>query len=67
MYICNKFNMNLCPLCKLNHDKNHKLINYEDKYYINAKYIIKNMLHFVLGANKIYVFFVQMIMEAMLL
>ena len=34
MYICNKCNMNLCPLCKSNHDKNHKIINYEQKYYI---------------------------------
>ena len=34
MYICNECNMNLCPLCKSNHDKNHKIINYEQKYYI---------------------------------
>ena len=34
MYICNKCNMNLCPLCKSNHDKNHKIINYEQKNYI---------------------------------
>ena len=34
MYICNECNMNLCPLCRSNHDKNHKIINYEQKYYI---------------------------------
>ena len=38
MYICNKCNMNLCPLCKSNHDKNHKIINYDDKYYICNKH-----------------------------
>ena len=26
--------MNLCPLCKSNHDKDHKIINYEQKYFI---------------------------------
>ena len=34
MYICNECNMNLCPLCRSNHDKNHKIIDYEQKYYI---------------------------------
>ena len=38
MYICNKCNMNLCPLCKSNHDKTHKIINYDDKYYICNKH-----------------------------
>ena len=28
-YICNNCNINLCPLCKFNHDKNHDIINYE--------------------------------------
>ena len=26
--------MNLCPLCQLNHDKKHDLIDYEQKYFI---------------------------------
>ena len=26
--------MNLCPSCKLNHNNNHNIINYELKYYI---------------------------------
>ena len=38
MYICNICNMNLCPFCKSEHDKKHKIINYEDKYYICNKH-----------------------------
>ena len=34
MYLCNTCNINLCPLCHQNHDKNHNIINYEQKYYI---------------------------------
>ena len=34
MYICATCKMNLCPLCKEKHDKNHNIINYEQKYYI---------------------------------
>ena len=26
--------MNLCPLCKSSHDKKHKIINYDQKYFI---------------------------------
>ena len=37
-YICNTCNINLCPLCKSNHDKNHNIINYEDKNYICRKH-----------------------------
>ena len=36
-YICNECKINLCPICKSNHDKLNKLhnvINYDDKYYI---------------------------------
>ena len=33
-YICNTCNKNLCPLCKSIHDKNHKIINYDNKNYI---------------------------------
>ena len=28
----------MCPLCKSNHDKNHLIINYEDKNYICKKH-----------------------------
>jgi len=42
-YICNECGLNLCPLCKSKHDKNHGIINYNDKNYIckkhNDKYI----------------------------
>ena len=34
MYVCNTCKINLCPLCKENHDQNHNIINYEQKYYI---------------------------------
>ena len=33
-YICNTCKINLCPLCKDKHDKNHKIIDYEDKNFI---------------------------------
>ena len=31
---CNKCNMNLCPICSIKHDKNHSLINYDEKNYL---------------------------------
>ena len=34
MYKCIECKKNICPLCKLNHDKNHKIINYELQDYI---------------------------------
>ena len=34
MYRCNICNLNLCPLCKSTHDKNHKIIDYVEKDYI---------------------------------
>ena len=37
-YICNTCNKNICPLCKSIHDKNHIIINYEDKNYICKKH-----------------------------
>ena len=43
-YKCNICNMNICPQCKLAHDKSHIIINYDDKYYIcnihNSNYIL---------------------------
>ena len=33
-FICNSCNINLCPLCNSQHDKTHKIINYEQKYSI---------------------------------
>jgi len=42
-YRCNKCKMNICPLCKSNHNKDHKIINYDNKNYIcevhNINYI----------------------------
>jgi len=37
-YICNDCNINLCPLCKYKHEKNHNIINYNDKNYICKKH-----------------------------
>ena len=33
-YKCNTCKKDLCPICYSNHDKTHKLINYDDKDYI---------------------------------
>ena len=33
-YRCNLCKINLCPLCKSNHNPNHKIINYDNKNYI---------------------------------
>ena len=37
-YICNTCNMKLCPLCKVKHNKNHDIINYDDKNYLCKKH-----------------------------
>ena len=37
-FICCDCNMNLCPLCKSIHDKNHFIINYDNKNYICNKH-----------------------------
>ena len=36
-YICNSCEMNLCQLCKSNHNQNHYIIKYKDKNYICKK------------------------------
>ena len=42
-YRCNTCKINICPLCKSNHNNNHKIINYDNKNYIcemhNINYI----------------------------
>ena len=42
LYRCNTCKKNICPLCQSKHNKEHKIINYDDKYYIceehNEKY-----------------------------
>ena len=37
-YICSECGINLCPFCKFNHNKNHNIINYNDKNYIYKKH-----------------------------
>ena len=38
LYICGTCNINICPLCKLKHNKEHKIIEYENKNYICNKH-----------------------------
>jgi len=33
-FVCNTCRKNICPLCKAIHDKNHNIVNYEEKEYI---------------------------------
>ena len=37
-YYCCSCKINICPLCKSIHDKNHNIINYDDKRYICKKH-----------------------------
>ena len=37
-YICNTCKINICPLCKSTHDKNHNIIDYEKKEFICEKH-----------------------------
>jgi len=37
-YRCNNCNKNICPICYSSHDKNHNVINYDDKNYICDKH-----------------------------
>ena len=37
-YRCYECNINICPLCKLNHNKNHNLINYDKIHYLCNKH-----------------------------
>ena len=44
-YKCLTCNNNICPLCKPNHDKNHIIINYDEKYYVCNEHNDKYMLY----------------------
>jgi hypothetical protein len=37
-YICGECNINLCPICKSKHNKEHKIIDYDNKNYICNKH-----------------------------
>ena len=37
MHFCVKCKKNLCPLCKRTHDKDHKIVKYENKFFICEK------------------------------
>ena len=45
-YRCNTCKKNICPICQSKHDRSHKIINYDDKYYI-CENIMKNIAHIV--------------------
>ena len=45
-FICNTCNKNICPLCKSNHNKNHTIINYDDKNYICKKHNDEKFIKF---------------------
>jgi len=38
MYTCFICNVNICPGCKIKHDKQHKIINFDEKNYICEKH-----------------------------
>ena len=38
IYRCITCNNNICPICKIKHDKNHKIINYDNKNYIYIRH-----------------------------
>ena len=56
-FICCNCNINLCPLCINSHDKNHIIINYEDKkkYVISMGKDISYIVKIIMKINVIYV------------
>ena len=62
--ICNTCNKNMCPLCNSGHDKNHMIINYDDKNYICKKHndLMIHLLNIVKFVMKIYVLYAKMSM-----
>ena len=53
-YICATCNINICPLCKDKHNKEHILIDYDNKNYLCYN-IMNNLHHIVIYVKKIYV------------
>ena len=64
-FICNTCHLNLCPLCKMKHDKTHETINYDNKY-LYVVYIMKYIVYIVKLARKIYAHYVSKIMKIMI-
>ena len=55
-YICGTCNKNMCPLCKDNHNKEYKIIDYDNKNYLcnkhNEQYILSDLsLYFRIVLN----------------
>ena len=54
-YLCFECHKNLCPLCKSihdkSHDKNHSIINYDNKNYVCNKHY-KNLIQYCIDCNK---------------
>jgi len=44
-YRCNKCKMNICPICKSKHNKEHNIINYDEKNYICEMHIHLIAIH----------------------
>ena len=53
-YRCNICKINLCPLCKKGHEKEHNVYDYDQKN-INVKSIMTLIIHFVKHVIRIYV------------
>ena len=63
-YRCNSCKMNLCPICKQNHDRSHKIINYEQSNFI-CQIHNENISDIVSLVKKIYAFIVKILMISM--
>ena len=51
-YTCNTCNKNIYPLCKSNHNKNHFIINYNNKNYICNKHNGERFIKFCKTCKK---------------
>ena len=58
-YKCLTCKINLCPKCKLEHEQNHDIINYEQKI-IYVKRIMNYILNIVILVRRIYAYHAQM-------
>ena len=60
LYRCNICKINMCPLCKIKHDKNHNIINYELKDYICIDHN-EGFIEYCIECKKIYAYYVKII------
>ena len=57
-YKCCNCNFNICPTCKLSHENNHKILDYDQKNII-AINMVKNAFYIVMIVMRIYVSYVN--------